>query len=84
MARFGSETELAAFLGALDTTYAQYATALWEKDIRSSMQLSNARESILLSAGLSELHVDDIQARAGGPGECLATEDILGFVQILV
>lgn len=75
MARFGSVAELAAFLNTLDTEYAQYAAALWQKDIRTSQQLSNAREHILRSAGLSELHIDDIKARAGVRGEQLACKD---------
>lgn len=72
MARFGSEAELATFLGKLDEEYAKYAAALWQTGIRTSWQLLNASKHILLSAGLPELHVDDIKASAGdaamGPG----------------
>ena len=72
MARFGSEAELAAFLGKLDQDYAQYAAALWQAGIKTSRQLSNAREHILLSAGLPELHIDDIKASADDAGQQLA------------
>ncbi|KAL3137620.1 hypothetical protein ABBQ38_004897 [Trebouxia sp. C0009 RCD-2024] len=76
IARFGNEPELAAFLGKLDPDYAQYAPMLWQKGIRTPQQLSNAREQILLSAGLPELHIDDIQARADGAGELLAFSNL--------
>lgn len=66
MARFESIAELSAFLGKLDSDYAGYAAALWQKGIRTSGQLLHARESILLSAGLPELHI------AGGTGEQMA------------
>ena len=69
MARFGHVADLAAFLGKLDPDYAQHAAALWQKDIRTSRQLLNARESILISAGLSELHIDDIKASVSSAGE---------------
>lgn len=72
MARFGSEAELATFLGKLDEEYAKYAAALWQTGIRTSRQLLNASKHILLSAGLPELHVDDIKASAGDAGEQLA------------
>ncbi|KAL3147072.1 hypothetical protein ABBQ38_015035 [Trebouxia sp. C0009 RCD-2024] len=62
MARLGKVAELVAFLGKLDPDYAQYAAALWQKGVRTSRQLSNASQRILLFAGLPELHVDDIQA----------------------
>lgn len=71
MARFESIAELSAFLGKLDPDCAGYAAALWQKGIRTSGQLLHARESILLSAGLPELHIDDIKASAAGTGEQL-------------
>ena len=70
--RFGNVTEIAAFLDILDPEYAQYANALWQEGIRTSRQLSHASKHILLSAGLLELHADDIKASAGGTGEQLA------------
>lgn len=69
MARFGSEAELAAFLGKLDQDYARYAAALWQTGIRTSRQFSNASKHILLSADLPKLHKDDIKASAGHAGE---------------
>ena len=72
MTRFSSVTELAVFLGKLDPDYAGYATALWQKGIRTSQQLANAREQIMLSANVPELHIDDIQARTGDTGEQVA------------
>ena len=72
MARFGSEAELAAFLGELDPNYAHYAAALWQKNIRTSQQLARATEHILDSAGLPELHIDDIRARICVVGELIA------------
>ena len=69
---YSNVAELAAFLDNLDPEYAQYADALWQKDIRTSRQLSNASKHILISAGLLELHADDIKASAFGTGEHLA------------
>lgn len=66
--RFRSEAKLSAFLGKLDQDYAQYAAVLWQTGIRTSRQLSDASKHILLSAGLRELHVADIKARASGTG----------------
>ena len=72
MARFGSEAELAAFLGKLDQDYAQYAAALWQAGTRTARQLSNASKHILLSAGLAEMHIDDIKVCADNAGQQLA------------
>lgn len=72
MVRFKTEAELTAFLGKLNPNYAQYAAALWQKESRTSWQLEGAREHILLSAGLSELHIDGIKASIGGVGELMA------------
>ena len=69
MARFGSEAELAAFLSKLDSEYAQYAPALWPKGIRTPKQLSNFTERHYLACNVLEGHIDDIKARAEGPGE---------------
>ena len=77
MAHFGSVAEIAAFLGKLDPDYAQHAAALWQRDIRTSRQLLNARESILLSAGLSELHIDDIKAGVSSAGEQSAYSNLI-------
>lgn len=77
MARFGSEADLAAFLGKLDQGYSWYAAALWQTGIRPSRQLSNASRHISLSAGLPQLHTDDIKARAEGVGEQLAYSNLL-------
>ena len=72
MARFISEAELAAFLGKLDQDYAQYAAALWQMGTRVTQQLLNASKHTLLSAGLPQLHIDDIKASAGDAGQQLA------------
>ena len=64
MARFASEAELETFLGRLDPEYSQFASALWQRGVRTVHQLANAREPILLSCGLPELYIDDIKARA--------------------
>ena len=69
MARFASEAELETFLGRLDADYSRFASALWQKGVRTAHQLTNAREPILLSCGLPELYIDDIKARADRTGE---------------
>ena len=69
MARFAGEAELETFLGKLDPDYLQFASTLWQTGVRTAHQLVNARESILLACGLSELHIDDIKARADRTGE---------------
>ena len=69
MARFGSVTELAAFLGNIDPTYAGHAAALWQRDIRTSQQLANFSEPHYLACGVPVAHIDDIQASAGRTGE---------------
>ncbi len=68
MARFASETELHAFLGSLESDYAQHAPALWQKGIRSARHLANFSEPHYLSCGLLEAEVDDIKAQAVGKG----------------
>ena len=75
MARFATEAELAAFLGTIDQDYAQYAATLWQKGIRTSGQLPNARDHI--SAGLPEVHMNDIKASAGSAGEQLACMSVV-------
>ena len=74
MARFASEAELATFLGRLDPDYSQFASTLWQQGVKTASQLANARESILLACGLSELYIDDIKARADRTGD-LNTRD---------
>ena len=69
MARFGSEAELAAFLGKLDPDYAQYAPALWQEGIKTPKQLSNFSEPHYLACHVLRGHIDDIKARAEGPGK---------------
>ena len=69
MARFASQAELEVFLQKLEPDYAEYASALWQKQVRTAHQLANASKPLLLSCGLVELHVDDIRARANGTGE---------------
>ena len=69
MARFASEGEVETFLGRLDPDYSQFASALWQKGVRTAHQLVNVREPFLLSCGLSELYIDDIKARAARTGE---------------
>ena len=69
MARFASLAELEVFLCKLEPEYAQYASVLWQRQVRAANQLANASKSLLLSWGLLELHVDDIKARAGSTGE---------------
>ena len=69
MARFASEAELETYLGRLDPDYSQFASALWQRGVRTAHQLANAREPILLSCGLPELYIDDIKARADRTGE---------------
>ena len=71
MARFASAAELESFLRELEPDYAQYATALWQHQVRTAHQLANASKKLLLSWGLLELHVDDIKARANSAGEHL-------------
>ncbi|DBA86114.1 TPA: hypothetical protein ACH3X1_005631 [Trebouxia sp. C0004] len=66
MARFASQAELEVFLQKLEPDYAEYASALWQKQVRTAHQLANASKPLLLSCGLVELHVDDIRARANG------------------
>lgn len=72
MARFASAAELEAFLCKLEPDYGQYASALWQHQVRTAQQLANARKLLLLSWGLIELHVDDIKVRANNAGERLA------------
>lgn len=69
MARFASEAELETFLGRLDPDYSQFASALWQKGVRTARQLANATKPLLLSYGLPELYVDDIKATADRTGE---------------
>ena len=68
MARFASEAQLEVFLQKLDPDHALYASALWQKVVRTAHQLANADQALLLSWGLQELHVSDIQARANTAG----------------
>lgn len=69
MARFASLAELEVFLCMLEPDYAQYASVLWQQQVRTANQLANASKPLLLSWGLLELHVDDIKARAVSTGE---------------
>ena len=69
MARFASEAELETFLGRLEPDYSPSASTLWQQGVKTAFQLANARESILLACGLSELYIDDIKARADRTGE---------------
>lgn len=72
MAHFANEAELEAFLGELNPTYGQYATALWSNGITTQWQLANADKEDLLAAGVtSAIHAKDIKATAGtqGPSE---------------
>ncbi|DBB00256.1 TPA: hypothetical protein ACH3X1_014084 [Trebouxia sp. C0004] len=71
MARFASAAELESFLRKLEPDYAQYASALWQHQVRTAHQLAHASKSLLLSWGLLELHVDDIKARANSAGQHL-------------
>ncbi|KAA6419297.1 MAG: hypothetical protein FRX49_10696 [Trebouxia sp. A1-2] len=68
MARFASEAELETFLGRLEPDYSPSASTLWQQGVKTAFQLANARESILLACGLSELYIDDIKARADRTG----------------
>ncbi|KAL0021289.1 hypothetical protein WJX79_009826 [Trebouxia sp. C0005] len=68
MARFASEAKLETFLGRLDPDYSPSASTLWQQGVKTAFQLANARESILLACGLSELYIDDIKARADRTG----------------
>ncbi|DBB07453.1 TPA: hypothetical protein ACH3X3_008930 [Trebouxia sp. C0006] len=69
MAHFASEAELEAFLGELNPTYGQYATALWSNGITTQRQLANADKEDLLAAGVtSAIHAKDIKATAGTQG----------------
>lgn len=72
MARFANVAELQAFLRKLEPEYAQYASPLWQHQVRTAHQLANASKMLLLSWGLLELHVDDIKSRANSAGEHLA------------
>ena len=69
MAHFASLAELEVFLHKLYPEYAQYASVLWQHQVRMVDHLANASKSLLLSWGLLELHVDDIKTRAGSTGE---------------
>lgn len=69
MARFASQAELEVFMQKHEPDYATYASALWQKQVKTAHQLANASKPLLLSCGLVELHLDDIQARANGAGE---------------
>ncbi|KAL3134767.1 hypothetical protein ABBQ32_007756 [Trebouxia sp. C0010 RCD-2024] len=40
MARFSSEVELETFLGELDPDYSQFASALWQKGVKTARQLA--------------------------------------------
>ena len=71
VARFASAAELESFLCELEPDYAQYASALWQHQVRTPHHLANASKSLLLSWGLLEVHVDDIKARANCAGEHL-------------
>ncbi|DBB05863.1 TPA: hypothetical protein ACH3X3_009872 [Trebouxia sp. C0006] len=64
MARFASEAELETFLGRLDPDYSQFASTLWQNGVRTARQLANATKPLLLSYGLPELYIDDINATA--------------------
>ncbi|DBA71819.1 TPA: hypothetical protein ACH3X2_010972 [Trebouxia sp. C0005] len=68
MARFASEAKLETFLGRLEPDYSPSASTLWQQGVKTAFQLANARESILLACGLSELYIDDIKARADRTG----------------
>lgn len=64
MACCASEAELETFLGRLNADYSQFASSLWQKGVKTTSQLANARESILLACVLPELYIDDIKATA--------------------
>ena len=70
MARFASEAELKAFLGKLDTDYAEYASALWHEGIKTPRQLANFTEPHYLACHVRRGHIDDIKARADTTGIC--------------
>ena len=76
MARFGDVAELATFLGKLDAEYAEYAPALWQKGIRTPLQLANFSEPHYLACDVPEGHIDDIKARADTTGELLASSTL--------
>ena len=69
MARFASEAKLETFLGRLDPDYSQFASTLWQNGVRTACQLANATKPLLLSYGLPELYIDDINATADTTGE---------------
>ena len=80
MAHFASEAELEAFLGELNPTYGQYATALWSNGITTQRQLANADKEDLLAAGVtSAIHATDIKATAGTQGQVQASRSCLGL-----
>ncbi|KAA6426042.1 MAG: hypothetical protein FRX49_03894 [Trebouxia sp. A1-2] len=72
MARFENVAELATFLGKLDTDYAEYAPALWQKGIKTTRQLANFSEPHYLACAVPEGHIDDIKARADTTGQAKA------------
>ena len=76
MARFGDVAELATFLGKLDAEYAEYAPALWQKGIKTPLQLANFSEPHYLACDVPEGHIDDIKARADTTGELMASSTL--------
>ena len=53
MARFASVAELETFLGRLDPNYSQFASALWQKSVRtvlSTCKRSRVNLAVLWSA----------------------------------
>lgn len=82
MARFADEAELKQFLCALNSEYAQYASSMWKKGIRTAHHIANARELILLSCGLPALYIDDVKARAVRTGELSAVYTVGCLLQV--
>jgi hypothetical protein len=66
MVIFGTEEELAEYLGRIQSNYRGYAAPLWASEERSENELANSSTEDLVAAGIaSRLDASDIKANAG-------------------
>jgi hypothetical protein len=63
---FGTEQQLADFLGSIQPHYRDYAAPLWASVVRSADELANGSVDTLVEAGITNrLHAENIKAKAG-------------------
>jgi hypothetical protein len=64
--KFGTEQQLAEFLGSILPHYSGYAAPLWAYGVTSADELAIGSVDTLVTAGITNrLHAENIKAKAG-------------------